>query len=236
VANFCFRECTWPKAVEYYSNNLEATGKNFQAFPDTDNAACVALVREFVKDVNVKEDNAHIRSNFAFFKLKASRIPLPNSVAIVENVQEQMRTTSEESEKVKRKWDAVLWWNPRYFSMKALSKILDGEEAEIPAAVKCWNILKFKYAPITCVDTEQFSQLTNLFWERKGTSLNQKILVIYCAANYGCNFQSPLFAFHTNSLAINIISDYSSCRLIACFKATVVKLYRLFSSAAPTGC
>jgi hypothetical protein len=48
------RWCTWLKATEYYSENLEAVEEIVQAFPDTDDAVCVALVWEAVEDVNVK--------------------------------------------------------------------------------------------------------------------------------------------------------------------------------------
>jgi hypothetical protein len=104
--------CTWLKAVEYYSKNLEAIEEIAQALPDTD-AACVPLVRGIVKDVNVKRDTSYIRSNFAFLivavtKLEASEIPLYDLVAAVENVQEQLRTTPESSVKVRRKWKCIV--------------------------------------------------------------------------------------------------------------------------------
>jgi hypothetical protein len=49
-------------------------------------------------------------------------------VVDVENVQEQLKSSPGKSEKVRWKWDVVLQPNPGCFSMKALSKILDGEE------------------------------------------------------------------------------------------------------------
>jgi hypothetical protein len=50
--------CTWLKADEYYSKNLQAIEEMIPEFPDTDNTACVALVREIVKT-----DIEYIRSN-----------------------------------------------------------------------------------------------------------------------------------------------------------------------------
>jgi hypothetical protein len=53
--------CTWLKAVEYYSENNEATKEIVQAFPDSDNTACIALVMETVKDINAETNIACIR-------------------------------------------------------------------------------------------------------------------------------------------------------------------------------
>jgi hypothetical protein len=79
--------------------------------------------------------------------------------------------------------------------VKTLSKILDREEAEIPAEVECQNIPKFKHVPITSVDAERsFSPYKLVLGENrlKSESDNiEKILLIYCAAN----FQSLLFVF-----------------------------------------
>jgi hypothetical protein len=67
-------------------------------------------VWEVVRDVNVKRDITCIRSNFAFLtaaitKLEASGIPLHDSLAVVENVQEQLKTTPEKNGNVRRKWE-----------------------------------------------------------------------------------------------------------------------------------
>ena len=45
----------WLKALGYYSENLEAAEEIVQAFPNSDDAICVALVREILKGVNTKK-------------------------------------------------------------------------------------------------------------------------------------------------------------------------------------
>jgi hypothetical protein len=51
--------------------------------------------------------------------------------------------------------------------MIALSKILDGEEAEIIAEVECQNIPKFRYVPITSVNAEMSFSAYKLFLGEK---------------------------------------------------------------------
>jgi hypothetical protein len=96
-----------------------------QAFTATNDAACAVLMRGTVKNVNVKRDNCihmiKICISDATTKLEASGIKLHDSVPMLKH----SRTTEdhpEKTEKVRRKWDAKLQWNPGYFSIKALSK------------------------------------------------------------------------------------------------------------------
>jgi hypothetical protein len=50
-----------------------------------------------------------------FKLLEASKIPLHDKEAFVENAQEQLKTALKKKTGTRRKWDAVLWQNPRYF-------------------------------------------------------------------------------------------------------------------------
>jgi hypothetical protein len=48
------------QALEYWSRSYEVTAEIIQEFSDTDDAACVGLVRETVPNANVKKNVANI--------------------------------------------------------------------------------------------------------------------------------------------------------------------------------
>jgi hypothetical protein len=83
------------------SKNIDT--RNFSCFPDTDNAACVPLVRETGKEVNVTHELKHGILTHAIKRMEASAIPVHDSVGNVDNVQEHLKTTLEESKK-KGRW------------------------------------------------------------------------------------------------------------------------------------
>jgi len=57
---------TWLQEPQPYNKNLDTTDKIVQPFSDTDDKACITLVRASGKDFNVT-DSAYVRSYVAFF-------------------------------------------------------------------------------------------------------------------------------------------------------------------------
>ena len=94
----------------------------------------------------------------------------------------------EVGKKVKCKWENVMKKNPGFDVMVRIVNIMKGEGGEIPEEMEMSAVTSFKYAPVTSVSVERSFSAFKMILSDKRHSLCvenlEKILVIYCAANY----------------------------------------------------
>lgn len=184
---------TWIEAVLYYAEHLEEIAPVFNEIP-ADSAACVAAVKELLGDSSVKRDIVYIRSNFSFLsssitKLEAKGKSLFDQLSIVREAEHKIKSaTGKFGEKVREKWINVLKRNPGFHILSTVCDAINGEDVLLPKEISLANVAKYKYAPVTSVSVERSFSAYKMVLSDKRQSLTtenlEKILVMYCNANY----------------------------------------------------
>ncbi|CAI6360338.1 unnamed protein product [Macrosiphum euphorbiae] len=154
---------TWLSAVLYYSNNFEKI-RNVVLNLDPEATIAIKKTVELIDSKNLQNNLAFISTNFGFLvdtisKLETSKMPLTESLEIVDNAIKQLeRVPGEIGVLTNSKLKNVLEKNTGFNTVMSIRDILlnktpNNKYSEIEYTPK--EIMCMKYAPVTSVDVER---------------------------------------------------------------------------------
>lgn len=183
------------KAAEYYSEHFIQVQQVVKNLPE--DAASVTSAKQLLEDPSIPRDLAYIRSHYTFLvriicELESSGKPIYESMALLEEVKQKMKEApGDVGEKVRTKMEKVLQKNNGLKDLCAAADILAGKSSAVDCNIPVQHVPKVKYAPVTSVDVERSFSAYKLILTDKRHSFSlenlEKVLVIYCEANYGVN-------------------------------------------------
>lgn len=190
---------TWLDATDYYSENIQSIRNVFMVL--NDDSASILKVKNILADKQLDTNLVCIKGNFGMIsksitQLEARGLKLVDSINIVNKIIDEMNTINTQSKTIKsvvEKFKKVIDKNKGFHTLRKISNILNGTEANIEmddlGELEVSEIVYFKYAPITSVDVERtFSQYKNLLTDKRRSLLFEnikQILVIQCNSDLG---------------------------------------------------
>ena len=154
---------TWLEAVEYYAQNFNSVKAVIESI-DPNEAKCVEQAQKLLKDNAVRRDLCFISSSFTFLRitlqdLQADGLSIAQTLELIGFAKDKLEQLKGDTAKaVSAKFGSTLTKNKDLREIEVISRILDGEEAEIEGLLETFDparISSFKYAPLTTVPTER---------------------------------------------------------------------------------
>ncbi|KAE9529788.1 hypothetical protein AGLY_011884 [Aphis glycines] len=179
---------TFLKSVEYYYTYLNEIKSAVEEF--SENAQCVNVVKELIKDQSLHSNLVYITTNFGFIphaitQLEKRGETLAKSISMVLEAKQKLEEANGEVAKlILEKCNRIFSKNNGWTELQKVNSIHNGSVLNVNVEPYDSNDLVYmKYAPITSVDVERsFSMYKNILAPNR-MSFNENNLTKYMVVN-----------------------------------------------------
>jgi len=180
---------TWLNAVRYYASYFELIEDIVYMF-DSDEAVCISVVHELLKNEHLKSSILYISHNLSFLSDKITQLENPKLFVvdcfnIIEECNQKLRIL--ENKVFHEKFKNAINKNPDINNLREIIDSLYNEQSLSPQLRKIYTLTdlqKYKYVPLTSCDVERsFSQYKLILSDRRRSfklSTLRNNLIIKC--------------------------------------------------------
>lgn len=160
---------------------------------DPNEAKSIKNCQELLKCKRIPAELTFINSHLSFLpgkikELEENGLPMTTAMGIMDDIKTKLETIpAKEGEILRVKYQAVLSRNPGHKTMKTISKILKGDEEDLPPGMTPEDVALLKYCPLVTAEVERsFSRYKLLVSERR-MNLKEENIQKMMIVNWFCN-------------------------------------------------